>query len=127
MQYGLPNKNAINLFGVNVSWKNEFDMVESLKSEFVNLIAYDEMPRSILHRLMILWQKKNEGDMSYMWHTAYYLKRFSEKKSEKISEFCKRLKTDLCNSRKYDLTAVACRWAELELRFSDKDNNIKNN
>ncbi len=126
-QYGLPNKNAINLFGVNVSWKNEFDMVESLKSEFVNLIAYDEMPRSILHRLMILWQKKNEGDMSYMWHTAYYLKRFSEKKSEKISEFCKRLKTDLCNSRKYDLTAVACRWAELELRFSDKDNNIKNN
>ncbi len=127
IQKGLPNKNAINLFGVNISWKDEFDKVESLKSEFVDLIVGDGMPRSILHRLMILWQKKNEGDMSYIWHTAYYLKRFSNGKKSKITEFCNRLKADLCDSRKYDLTAIACRWAELELRFMEKNNNIKNN
>ncbi len=118
---GLPKKNAINLFGVNLSWKGEFEVVLARKSEFVELVVNEKMPRSILHRLMVLYQKKCEGDMSYMWHTAYFLKRFSTDKSDAVKSFCSKLKTELCDGRKYELNVVAARWAELELRF----NNIK--
>lgn len=118
---GLPKKNAINLFGVNLSWKGEFEVVLARKSEFVGLVVNEKMPRSILHRLMVLYQNKYEGDMSYMWHTAYFLKRFSSDKSDAVRSFCSKLKTELCDGRRYELNAVAARWAELELRF----NNIK--
>ena len=117
---GLPKKNAINLFGVNLSWEGEFEAVRARKSEFVELVAKEKMPRSILHRLMILYQKKCEGDMSYMWHTEYFLKRFSsDGKTPAVKAFCSKLKTELCDGRRYELNAVAARWAELELRFNN--------
>lgn len=116
---GLPKKNAINMFGESVSWEGEFDMVKKLKTEFIELIENEGMPRSILHRLMILCGKMRNGDMSYMWHTAYFLKRFSDGKTGRVKDFCNRMKTELCDRRKYMLTAVAARWAELELRFKN--------
>ncbi len=116
---GLPKKNAINLFGENLSWKDEFETVRMRKSEFVELVANENMPRSILHRLMILYQKKCEGHMSYIWHTEYFLKRFSAGKTDAVKAFCSKLKTELCDGRRYELNAVAARWAELELRFNN--------
>ena len=116
---GLPKKNAINMFGESVSWEREFDIVMKLKTEFVDLIENEGMPRSILHRLMTLCGKMKSGDMSYMWHTTYFLKRFSDGKTNCVKDFCKRMKIELCEGRKYELTALAARWAELELRFKN--------
>ena len=116
---GLPQKNAVNMFGENVSWQGEFDAVLKLKTEFVDLIEKEGMPRSILHRLMTLCGKMKSGDMSYMWHTAYFLKRFSDGKTDSVKNFCYRMKAELCDRRKYELTAVAARWAELELKFKN--------
>lgn len=116
---GLPKKNAINMFGESVSWEREFDIVMKLKTEFVDLIENEGMPRSILHRLMTLCGKMKSGDMSYMWHTTYFLKRFSDGKTNSVKDFCKRMKIELCEGRKYELTALAARWAELELRFKN--------
>ena len=90
-----------------------------LKTEFVDLIENEGMPRSILHRLMTLCGKMKSGDMSYMWHTTYFLKRFSDGKTNSVKDFCKRMKIELCEGRKYELTALAARWAELELRFKN--------
>lgn len=116
---GLPKKNALNVFGVSVSWEKEYDYVVSYKSRFVQLISGEsQMPRSILHRLMTLYQKMEAGDMSYMWHSAYFLKRFSEGKNEKVQNFCTELKRDICERRKFENLAVAARWAELELKFN---------
>jgi len=60
--------------------------------------------------------------MKYVWHTVYFLKRFSEKNSE-LKDFCESLKSELIDLKKprnYELMAIAARWAELELKEFDK-------
>ena len=116
---GLKPKNALNLFGENVSWQNEYDIVKDYKNQFVNLITYNDMPKSILHHLMRLCQKMRLGDMSYMWHSAYYLKRFSDGKDYAVQKFCMDLKKEICDRRKFEIIAIAARWAEIELRFNN--------
>jgi CRISPR-associated protein Csm1 len=116
---GLMAKNAVNLFGENISWQNEYDIVKDYKNHFVNLITYNDMPKSILHHLMTLCQKMKEGDMSYMWHSAYYLKRFSDGKDNAVQKFCMDLKKEICDRRKFEIIAIAARWAEIELRFNN--------
>jgi CRISPR-associated protein Csm1 len=118
-------KNAFNLFGETMSWKSEFDFVKCWKEDFVLKCDTENMPRSILHKLMTFADMKKRNEIKYVWHTAYYLKRFSERGNEKIKPFCEELKTTmLCNSRNYDLIAIAARWAELELRDKINQSNI---
>jgi len=111
-------KNAFNIFGENISWSKEFDFVKGYKNQFLDLCNKEKMPRSILHRLMILCSHMRKGDMGYIWHTVYFLKRFSEDKSDRIKEACEELLIHLCDKRKYELIAIAARWAELELRIN---------
>jgi CRISPR-associated protein Csm1 len=129
-------KNAFNMFGETISWKNDFGYVERYKKEFVDLIKNENLSKGILHKiktyaLMIKDNKEKEkrGDrknMSYLWHTSYYLSRYMEshKKNQSVYDFCKNLRDkELLNIRKYELMAVAARWAELEL----KENNVERN
>lgn len=111
-------KNAISIFGESISWDEEFDFVKKYKDTLVSLINDHNMPRSILHRLMSLCDKMRRGEVSYMWQTAYFLKRFSsDKDNREITNFCNKLKVLLCNKREFELVAIAARWAELKLRF----------
>lgn len=110
-------KNALNLFGENVSWEDEFDFVEGYKERFVDLCDREAMPVSILHKLMDFYGEMKRGEYSYLWHTAYYLTRFAKGKSDLVVDFCKELACVLCDKRTYELISVAARWAELELRF----------
>ena len=121
-------KNAFNMFGESLSWKDEFDYVENYKNQFVDLIENFDMSKSILHRIMLYGlkvkgnkQRVLDGkskDYSYMWHVAYYLTRFKEryKKQDQIAKFCDDLKINQLsgNERKFELMALAARWAELE-------------
>lgn len=110
-------KNAINIFGKNVSWENEFDYVESVKTKFVELHKSHEMPRSIFHKIMQLHNVMESGDLSYLWNTAYYLKRFSSGKKEEVSNYCLNiLQKEMLNKRKFELITIAARWAELETK-----------
>lgn len=112
-------KNAISIFGESISWDEEFDSVKRYKDTFISLINEHNMPRSILHRLMLLCNKMRRGEVSYMWQTAYFLKRFAKDKNNiAIQDFCKELQIRLCNQREYELTSVAARWAELWLRYN---------
>ena len=114
---GLMAKNAVNLFGENISWQNEYDIVKQYRNTFIELVSEENMPKSILHRIMLLCRKMKRGDVSYMWHTAYYLKRFiASSKNGKVVGFCNTLKTELCDRRKYELITIAARWAEIQLR-----------
>jgi len=113
-------KNAFCFLGQTVSWKDEFENVKKQKEEFFTFCTDKGMPRSILHRLMVLNDLCQRGKMKYMWNTAYFLKRFSEGKSDEIKEFCNELKTQLISPRQYQLTALAARWAELELRNNNQ-------
>mgnify|MGYP007046428809 FL=1 len=115
-------KNAITIFGESLSWDKEFDFVKEYKDRFVHLVEEYHMPRSILHRLMCLCSRMKEGEVDYIWHTVYFIQRFSSGKDEKIADFCKKLQVLLCDRRKYELTSIAAKWAELKLRYNLIDN-----
>lgn len=109
-------KNAFTMLGVTISWK-EYDYAHQFKTRFIELCSKGNMPRSILHRIMQLNEIRKRGEMRYLWNTAYFLKRFCEGKSDEIKSFCKDLKDkQLITARNYELIALACRWAELELK-----------
>lgn len=116
--YGNGKKNALNLFGVSVSWEDEFAFVENYKKQFVTLVCDYDMPVSILHKLMNYYEEMKRGDLGYIWHTAYCLKRFADGKHDVVKEFYKELGGVLCKKRNYELIVVAARWAELELRMN---------
>ncbi len=119
-----PEKNAFNMFGETISWGDEFEFVKDYKNQFVELCDEkgENMPRSILHRIMTFADMKKRGEISYVWNTAYFLKRFSRGKSDTITSFCRNLSTELLEPpRNYELIALAARWAELELK---KRNNV---
>lgn len=132
-------KNAFNMFGETLSWRDdEFGYVKSYKDQFVSLITNCGLSRSILHKIMAYTaivkenkaievenrrgNYKHKPNMSYIWHTAYYLTRFmaKEKGNKVIYDFCRELRDkQLYSSEKYRLMSIAARWAELELRTNN--------
>ena len=72
---------------------------------------------------------KRKPNMSYLWHTAYYLTRFmgKEKNNKHVYDFCKDLRDrQLVKTDNYRLVSLAARWAELELREIKDSINNKN-
>lgn len=140
-------KKAFNMFGESVAWDGEFDYVKSYKEQFVSLIEKCGLSRAILHKIMVYaaivkenqiievenknGNNKRKPDMSYLWHTTYYLTRFmgKEKDNKVVYDFCKDLRDkQLIKTENYRLVLLAARWAELELReIKDKESiNDKN-
>ncbi|MDR0981890.1 MAG: type III-A CRISPR-associated protein Cas10/Csm1 [Culturomica sp.] len=112
-------KNAFCMFGETISWNEEFDFVKQWKNNFYDYCKNEQIPRSLLHKIMQLAEIKKRGDIKYIWHTIYYLSRFQERKKSDtaITGFCEKLKNELFQApRNYDLITLAIRWAELELR-----------
>ena len=131
-KYNGGAKNAFNMFGESVSWRHEFVKVEEWKKDMVNLCSEPtKMPRSMLHKLMLFNDMRKRGEISYIWNTAYFLKRFStDKKNDEIKAFCDKVQKELFDTQQgnnnYRLIALAARWAELELREIKDSNNNKN-
>lgn len=130
-KYNDGEKNAINMFGHNISW-NDFAFVKEWKTRFVTLCDKDNMPRSILHRMMSMYLEKAAADIavaenkptdkSYVWRSLYFLNRFKENKSQDIKSLCDELsKIFLEKSNRLEHIAVAARWAEVELRETNKE------
>lgn len=138
------NKNAMTFFGETIGWDGEFETVKNLKNKFVQYIGKTEKPlsKAILHKLIRyneikdrhLKNPKQKPDYSFLWHTAYYLKRYVEKYKPKENQEHKEivdfvlneLQQNLFDSSKnafryYELAALAARWAEMELKDKDKE------
>lgn len=114
-------KNAINIFGRNVSWNEDYDFVYKYERNFYNLCFLNHMPTSILHKMQQLNMVREKGDISYVWNAIYFITRFIEdKKDKKIVDFCVELNNDLLKikTNNFELIAIAARWAELDLRFN---------
>lgn len=123
-------KNAICFLGETISWHKEFAYVKKIKDEFTDLVKQQGMSKALLHRLINFSGVRKENDrksrenkhfqpdLSYIWHTAYYLKRFVEgyEKNNEVKKFIKNIQAELFYPRNYDLIALAARWAELELK-----------
>lgn len=122
-------KNAFNFFGQSVSWNKEFEYINNFKQEMVDLCEKEQMPRSILHKLITLNDLKSRGELKYIWNTAYYLSRFRAGKKESIKQFCDKLEKELLKSeqqsnRNYELLALSARWAELQLRQNNNNKKL---
>lgn len=136
-KYKNSAKNAFNMFGESILWtEEEFGYVKNYKNQFVELIDNQNMSRGILHKLMIYAEMvktntqieenlkngiddKRKTNMSYLWHTAYYLTRYIKQydKNSEIKNFCTDLRDkQLSNTENYRLISLAARWAELTLR-----------
>ena len=87
------------------------------------------MPKGLLHKIILFANivKENKHrrasnkkeDLSYVWHTAYYLTRFIDRHSscKVVVDLCKDLRDrQLLDARKYELMSIAARWAELDLK-----------
>lgn len=126
-------KNAFNMFGESVAWsEEEYGYVKSYKQQFVSLINGFGLSKGILHKIMTYAEivkenkqikedkdEKRKPNLSYLWHTAYYLTRFMEKEKDNkaVYDFCKDLRDkQLIKEDNYRLMSLAARWAELELR-----------
>lgn len=117
-------KNAFTLFNESISWEKEYDNVKFWASRFADLCAQQGMPRSILHKIMRLYDMAKDKNPAYLWNAAYSLKRFEEGKKEDIKTLCNNLKEKLLLSpqrnRNIALIAIAARWAELKLRMNNQ-------
>lgn len=144
-KYNNGQKDAFNMFGESISWNEEFKHVKDYKEQFVTLIDKCGLSRGVLHKIMkyasmvkenkLIEEENKNGitkrkpNMSFMWHTAYYLTRFmgKEKDNKVVYDFCRDLRdVQLVKIDNYRLISLAARWAELDLR-EIKDNKIYNN
>lgn len=136
-------KNAFNMFGESVTWsKEEYEYVKSYKQQFVSLINNFDLSKGILHKIMTYAEivkenkqiketkdEKRKPNLSYLWHTAYYLTRFmgKEKDNKAVYDFCKDLRDkQLIKEDNFRFMSLAARWAELELRENKNSINNKN-
>ncbi|WP_373730955.1 hypothetical protein, partial [Bacteroides heparinolyticus] len=142
-KYNDGKKNAFNLFGESVAWTDsEFGYVKNYKNQFVELINKEGLSRSILHKIksyaaivkdnQLIEAENKKGNtkrkpnMNYMWHTAYYLTRYmgKEKGMTAVKAFCMDLRDkQLHTPEQFRLMSLAARWAELELRETQQNNN----
>ena len=118
-EYNNGAKNAICFLGETVGWDNEFDEVRTLKEEFCHQIKDNNLSQGILHQLMKYAAMATGGkSFSYLWHSAYYLTRLTDRCPPDAKTFVTELRNQRLTKgvRQYQLTALAARWAELELR-----------
>ncbi len=125
-------KDALCLFGIAVGWE-EFAIIKDIKDFWIEHLIGESpvLSHGILQKVFdwyeISKQKdRNENlDLSWKWNAAYSLKRY-ESKDTKRNDALKVIETALlCNqfrkrTIRFDVFALASRWAELILR--DKRN-----
>jgi len=124
-------KDSFNMFGKTITWDKEFDKVSKYKNDFVSIITKNNSSRSILHKMMLYndisernMMHPDNKDYSYIWHSAYFLKRYKSRHNFKeIDSLCDNLSKQLLNHRELQLISVAARWAELTLRTSNHNSN----
>ena len=120
-------KNAFTFFGETVSWHKEFEAVQSLKDQFIDFDGH--YGRGALQQLQTYFQMKKEGekskDLSYKWHSAYYLSRVLERiKDRPTADFFIKIRAGILHNKDFganrylDLIALAARWAAYLLKMN---------
>lgn len=127
-------KNAFCMFGQPISWQQEFDYVKEYKDAFLENHEKG-LPKGFLHKIICYSQmaenSKRQKEMgetpnyAYVWHSSYYITRVIEriKGNDSVVAFCKKLRDQelygINSADKFRLIALAARWAELTLRFTN--------
>ena len=134
-RYAEFEKNAISLLGMALNWEEEFPAVEKLKNEIVNLHIEDSIKSSFIskilrHRINANIQAHKITNFKTYWMMAYDMGRMKNRtKNLQANELIAHCIKEVCGNSSelngisirtayhpLELWALACRWAELELR-----------
>lgn len=132
-------KNAISFLGMALNFDEEYPQVKDLKGQIVSLCLNEQLPRSFIQKVL---QHKETSKMNNhsienvktYWMLTYDLSRMKQRllsiDAKNIIENCK---AEVCvrkatlngkdiNSLYHplELWALACRWAELEIRSQEQ-------
>lgn len=116
-------KNAFNIFDETIAWGKEFNFVEEQKNDMLRLYENKSITKGFLHNLQRYSLLAKNNNLTYLWHTTYYLTRFMKDRIEKKEtvNYCTELRDKtLKNKKDFILMGIAARWAELELREWNK-------
>lgn len=128
-------KNALNLFGENIQWGDEFNFVKSFAEQLYIWLKSGVVSKSLLQRFFVFRKIKDEGKQDWRWLSAYTFARMqkSDARSKDVMEKLKRVfvtgefsglalsKDETMNykfetTRALDLLCVAARWADFKFR-----------
>lgn len=132
-QSGFLPKNAFTFFGETISWTSEFEYVKAMCNRLYELVKAGVLSKGFLHKLISFKLYKDymismensasdiKNDYSYRWNAAYYIARYADRFEKLTSggELLEQIKKDLFagqTDRKFDLLALAARWAEFHLK-----------
>lgn len=120
-----PDKNAINLFGVTISWQNDWNFVVQFKDDLVNWIFYEEIiSKGLLMKLFDYYAQYARGEPDWQWNSAYTIARMRSKdyvaKNAALDCIKILLYTGNYNNQftniSFDTIIAGARWAELEIK-----------
>ncbi len=130
-KHSLPGKNAITFLGETWHW-DAFAVANELKERLCDLVERDELPTSLLTRLMaidrryrqdkaerrILGPRKTPDGHTvhvyfgpWMWRQAYAMARLREGRTPDVRAKLERLEEDLLHPR-IEYLGLAARWAQ---------------
>ena len=120
-----PDKNAINIFGVSISWQHDWEFVVEFKNDLVNWIIKEELiSKGLLMKLFAYHAQYARGEPDWQWNSAYTIARMRSRDDTaknnvldciKILLYCGNYKNKFTNIS-FDTIIAAARWAELEIK-----------
>ena len=127
-------KNSLSFMGMPLNWDKEYPSVKKIKTQLVDLLQREKLPKSFLSKIMAHYanaQIKNHTITKYKtyWMLTYDLSRMKSRSNEEVTCLIDNCIYDVCNGKKtlnrepiqsdyqpLELWNFAARWAELEYR-----------
>lgn len=136
------SKNSISFMDMPLNWDKEFPTVENVKNAIVRFIQNGTLPKSFISKILSYLENArmiNHRIMKFkvFWMLTYDLSRMRERiKDLETLNLINNCKLEICGNKDVlngqpieseyhplELWAFACRWAELEMRTGNNDNN----
>jgi CRISPR-associated protein Csm1 len=119
------SKNAFNIFNVTVNFTEEMPFVKTLKNDFVQWISEETLSKGLLMKLLEYYDLYKQNKIDWRWQSAYTISRFQkEAKTDVKKAVYEQIKTLLFINEykefknvRFEAIAVACRWAEMEMKI----------
>ncbi len=136
----VKEKNSFTLLGMPLNWTEEFPAVKALKDALLDMIEKGRLNKSFLSKVMLHasmagFKDHKVKNLRVFWLLSYDMTRYADDKAQSkdlvntyVREACGTpgfLNGQSINTSYHslELWALACRWAELEYRSNNNNNN----
>lgn len=126
-------KDSISFMETPMKWNTEYIFVKELKQSIKESIQQHNLPKSYISKILMHFANANMNNHTIQnirmyWLLNYDLSRMIERNTnENVKNLIDKTKKEICNGfqnlitiyHPIELYAIACRWAELELRTNN--------